>query len=61
MSKLRAWHAFATLVLTFPAAIPAQPVINAVINNFSGLKPGLPNYGIAPASLFVIYGNGLCA
>ncbi|MGA2215212.1 MAG: hypothetical protein ABSH31_18200 [Bryobacteraceae bacterium] len=60
MSKLSR-NALAALVLVLPATAVAQPVINAVINNFSGVLPGLPSYGIAPASLFVIYGSGLCA
>jgi uncharacterized protein (TIGR03437 family) len=54
-------NALALFALAFPATIMAQPVVNAVVNNFSGIVPGLPNYGIAPASLFVIYGSGLCA
>jgi uncharacterized protein (TIGR03437 family) len=59
MSKLA--HNFLTaLALTIPTTAMAQPVINAVLNNFSGTLPGLPNYGIAPASLFVIYGSGMC-
>jgi len=48
------------LAVIFPATVMGQPVINAIANNFSGTLPGLPNYGIAPASLFVIYGSGLC-
>jgi uncharacterized protein (TIGR03437 family) len=51
----------AAFILILPASAVGQPMINAVINNFSGTLPGLPNYGIAPASLFVIYGSGLCA
>jgi uncharacterized protein (TIGR03437 family) len=60
MSKLFSRNALAVLALVFPAAALAQPVVNAVINNFSGELPGLPSYGIAPASLFVIYGSHLC-
>jgi uncharacterized protein (TIGR03437 family) len=60
MSKLLSRNALAALALILPATATAQPVINAVANNFSGIAPGLPNYGIAPASLFVIYGSGLC-
>jgi uncharacterized protein (TIGR03437 family) len=60
MSKLLSRNALAALALILPATAMADPVINAVANNFSGIAPGLPNYGIAPASLFVIYGNGLC-
>jgi uncharacterized protein (TIGR03437 family) len=29
------------------------------VNNYSGIKPGLPNYGIAEGSIFSIYGTGL--
>jgi uncharacterized protein (TIGR03437 family) len=54
-------NAIALLAFAFPATSMAQPVVNAVINNFGGIVPGLPSYGIAPASLFVIYGSGLCA
>jgi uncharacterized protein (TIGR03437 family) len=35
------------------------PTIKTIVNNYSALQPGLPSYGIAPASLFVIYGTGL--
>lgn len=61
MSKLFSRNAVAFLALALPATTMAQPVVNAVVNNFSGVLPGLPSYGIAPASLFVIYGSGLCA
>ncbi len=54
-------NAIALLALAVPATAMAQPVVNAVANNFGGVIPGLPNYGIAPATLFVIYGSALCA
>jgi len=38
---------------------PAQPAIAAVENNFSYTLPGLPNYGIAQGSIFVIFGANL--
>ena len=38
----------------------ARPVVNALVSNFGGELPGLPNYGIAPGSTFVIYGSGMC-
>ncbi len=60
MSKISR-NVLAVLALILPATVLAQPVVNAVTNNFGGPLPGLPNYGIAPASLFVIYGSGLCA
>jgi len=44
-----------------PAGLPssAQPVITGVQNNYSYVLPNLPNYGIAPGSLFIIVGTGL--
>ena len=56
------------LVLIGSAALPAiaadsndssLPAITAVLNNYSYLLPDNPNYGIAPGSLFVIFGSGL--
>jgi uncharacterized protein (TIGR03437 family) len=60
MFKLLFRNALALSALAVPATVLAQPVVNAVINNFSGITPGLPSYGIAPASLFVIYGSAMC-
>jgi uncharacterized protein (TIGR03437 family) len=60
MSKLFLRIALAALAIVFPVTALAQPVISAVVNNFSYVSQGLPNYGIAPASTFVIYGSGLC-
>ncbi|HLK47656.1 MAG TPA: hypothetical protein VKT49_05950 [Bryobacteraceae bacterium] len=40
-----------------PAA--AGPTIQNVQNNYSYLLPGVPNYGIAPGSIFIITGTGL--
>jgi uncharacterized protein (TIGR03437 family) len=40
-------------------ALTAQPVVNAVENNFSYVLPGLPNYGIAQGSIFVVFGTNL--
>lgn len=37
----------------------AQPIVNAVENNFSYIMPGFPNYGIAQGSIFVIFGTNL--
>ncbi len=38
---------------------PATPTITAIQNNYSYILPGLPNYGIAPGTLFIIKGSGL--
>lgn len=35
------------------------PVITALQNNYSYILPGLPNYGIAPGTLFIIKGTNL--
>jgi uncharacterized protein (TIGR03437 family) len=51
-----------TTFMTAPApagkALPA-PVITKVQNNYSFILSGLPNYGIAPGSIFVILGTNL--
>lgn len=38
---------------------PGSPVISKIQNNYSNVTAGLPNYGIAPSTLFVIYGTGM--
>jgi uncharacterized protein (TIGR03437 family) len=38
---------------------PSGPTVTGLQNNYSNLLPGLPNYGIAPGSIFVIYGTGM--
>jgi hypothetical protein len=42
-----------------PANTSAGPSITAIQNNSSRIRAGLPNYGIAPRSLFVVVGNSL--
>jgi uncharacterized protein (TIGR03437 family) len=37
----------------------AQPKVTALVNNYGNVLPGLPNYGIAQGSIFIIYGSGL--
>jgi trimeric autotransporter adhesin len=49
--------ALAALILS--SAAWAQPTIGALSNNYSYTLPGLPNYGIAPGSIFVIFGTNL--
>ena len=41
------------------SSTPSGPSITAVQNNYSYLLAGLPNYGIAPGSLFIIKGSDL--
>jgi uncharacterized protein (TIGR03437 family) len=40
---------------------PTGPTVTGISNNYSGISQGLPNYGIAPGSLFVIYGSDLAS
>jgi uncharacterized protein (TIGR03437 family) len=42
---------------TFGAA--AGPAITKILNNYSFMPQGVPNYGIAPGSLFVVIGTAL--
>jgi uncharacterized protein (TIGR03437 family) len=42
-----------------PAAFGPPVFINQIQNNYSFLLPGVPNYGIAPGSLFAIQGENL--
>ncbi len=37
----------------------SAPVITGVVNVASNIPPGMPNYGIAPGSLFAVYGSNL--
>ena len=50
------FHTFVSAVTT-----PTGPSVTGITNNYSNLAAGLPNYGIAPGSLFVIYGTDLTA
>ncbi len=38
-----------------------QPAVTALTNNYSYIRQGLPNYGIAQGSIFDIWGTGLAA
>ena len=42
-------------------AAPVGPAITAIQNNYSYLQAGLPNYGIAPGTLFIIKGTDLAS
>ncbi len=50
-------------VLAFASPVPALaaagPTITQILNNSSGTPPGLPNYGIAPSSIFIVTGSDL--
>jgi uncharacterized protein (TIGR03437 family) len=43
------------------ASAPTGPAVSAIQNNYSYLQAGLPNYGIAPGSLFIIKGTDLAS
>jgi uncharacterized protein (TIGR03437 family) len=45
--------------ITYQTVIPAGANVTQILNNSSGIQPGLPNYGIAPSSLFIVKGTGL--
>ncbi len=51
--------ALAVLACAFPGAAMAVPAITQILNNSSGTPKGMPNYGIAPSSLFIVTGSGL--
>ncbi len=44
---------------TFGASALTAPAIAQILNNSSLTPPGMPNYGIAPSSLFIVQGSGL--
>jgi uncharacterized protein (TIGR03437 family) len=49
-------------VVCFSVSVSAQPIlIDQVVNNYSHIQPGLPNYGIAQGSIFIIGGTNLAA
>ncbi len=43
------------------SSLAQQPVIAGLLNNYSFVQPGLPNYGIAQGSIFDIFGTNLSA
>ncbi len=53
------WSLFFLFLAVGVAPVFAQPSVLALQNNYSGTKPGLPNYGISPGSLFIIAGTDL--
>src|SRR5271154_3009663 len=57
---LSARRVLTVLVFALPVApLAAAPAITQILNNSSGTPAGLPNYGIAPSSLFIVTGTGL--
>ncbi|HEY7334173.1 MAG TPA: hypothetical protein VH639_04755 [Bryobacteraceae bacterium] len=50
----------AALLCAAGGALFAQtPVVNALVNNYSYVAPGLPNYAIAQGAIFDIFGSNL--
>jgi uncharacterized protein (TIGR03437 family) len=50
-----------SLAIQYTTYISVTPKITSVQNNYSLLVPGLPNYGIAQGSLFIIKGASLAS
>jgi len=46
---------------TYESTAPNTPTITQIQNNYSLLVSGLPNYGIAPGTLFIIRGTNLAS
>ena len=44
---------------TFGASASTGPAVAQILNNSSLTPPGMPNFGIAPSSLFIVQGSGL--
>jgi uncharacterized protein (TIGR03437 family) len=44
---------------TLPGSTPSGPTITNVLNNYSFIPAGFPNSGIAPGTLFTIFGTGM--
>jgi len=40
---------------------PGAPTVTAVTNNYSGINPSAPNYGIAPGALLDVWGSNMAA
>src|ERR1035438_6606257 len=49
----------ATGMMFAASSVAQQPVITGLLNNYSFVQPGLPNYGIAQGSIFDIFGTNL--
>ncbi len=44
---------------TFGASASTGPAVAQILNNSSLTPPGMPNYGIAPSSIFIVQGSDL--
>lgn len=52
-------RAFLLILLCGSVATGTPPSISSVLNIYSYTLPGLPNYGIAQGSIFVVFGSNL--
>src|ERR1700747_3383549 len=59
MTKVPGFARIGMSVLILSSVAAAAPTIDKIQNNYSYILPGLPNYGIAPGSLFLITGSDL--
>jgi uncharacterized protein (TIGR03437 family) len=46
---------------TYESTAPNTPTITQIQNNYGLIVPGLPNYGIAPGTIFIIRGTNLAS
>src|SRR5579862_879791 len=44
---------------TFGASASTAPAVSQILNNSSLIPPGMPNFGVAPSSIFIVQGSGL--
>jgi uncharacterized protein (TIGR03437 family) len=59
---LRFWAFAVALAGILPCnATAGMPAVGGVLNNYSYMLPGLPNYGIAQGSIFAIFGTNLAS
>ncbi|MEP6963310.1 MAG: hypothetical protein ABI995_14610, partial [Acidobacteriota bacterium] len=52
---------FTTFGVTGGSVCPTggPPTVTSILNNYSTIPVGFPNYGVAPSSLFIVVGSGL--
>jgi uncharacterized protein (TIGR03437 family) len=51
--------AMAVAAFIIPAAVQAGPTVTGVVNNYSFIRSGYQNSGVAPSSIIAIFGSGL--
>jgi len=50
---------FSVLSMLLIGTAAAQPKVGGIVNAASYIQPGLPNYGIAQGSIFVVFGSNM--